>query len=587
MVSSWPRRTSDYSATERRILVRVFDKIEEQPAIAKHGQVMTKPHIVELIFDLCYYRANRDLRTFTLLDPGCGDGEFIVEAASRLVKSLPTLCDVESLESCLFGVEKDPELGKAAQARLVKVLELHGLNKKVARGMSQKWIKIGDFLEHNFSTNFDFVVGNPPYVRQEAIDKQSLATYRSQFNCFYDRADLYVAFLERGLELLGPTGLLGFICPNRFTRNRYGTKIRAMISGNFKVIHAIDLAQTSPFTPDVMAYPGIYVIGRGKTSSVNFVHMSSATAEDCQEVREAISKGKHSNLNGVRFHRYDDWFRGSDAWITESPIHLDIVRGIESRFDCLGSPESHTQVGIGVATGADKVFIVPDGFDEVERELLVPLATTECCRTGRLEWDGKQVISPFAGSDSSELIDLRKYPKAKKYFTRHEELLRNRNVGKRNVERWYRTIDRIYPELVHRPKLLIPDIKADGVVVLDKGELYPHHNLYYIVAEHWDLVALRTILRSSIAKFFVWTYGVRMRSNFLRFQAQYLRKIPVPNANKLHSRDIANLVSLDRESEVAAIDKVVGNIYGLTQLELDTIRGAMKAAPSLDTDESS
>lgn len=564
-------------------MVRVFQKIEQQPEIARHGQVMTKPHIVDLILDLSGYQPSADLSHLRLLDPGCGDGEFIVRAAERLLTSIGTPVRAAALGPCLLGIEKDPSLAEQARTRLVTVLCNHGVARATATRVSRQWIAEGNFLHHDLESAFDFIVGNPPYVRQEAMSKEDLASCRSDLRCFYDRADLYVAFLERGLSLLSPRGVLGFICPNRFTRNKYGTKIRNLITSEFQVRHTIDLAQASPFVPEVMAYPGIYIVGRGKTKSVDFFLMTQANPHECDEVRDVLyGERSESPQNGVRYHRYDEWFKGSSPWITESPAHLDIVRRIESQFACLGSTASKTKVGIGVATGADKVFIVPNDFPEVESDLLVPLVTTEDCRTGKLQWHGKAVINPFAGSESSKLIDFRDYPMARRYFERHKPQLTGRNVAKRNRSTWYRTIDRIYPQLIHQPKLLIPDIKADGVVVYDSGEYYPHHNLYFIVAEEWDLLALRTLLKSSIAKFFVWMYGVRMRSNFLRFQAQYLRRIPIPNWSSLSSKTISGLLAIDETADVDEIDRVVRPIYGLKTPELRMVREAMNPPASVD-----
>src|SRR3546814_1594882 len=67
-----------------------------------------------------------------------------------------------------------------------------------------------DFLLCSLSAMFDFVVGNPPYVRQERIPASLLAEYRRRYRTLYDRADLYVLFYERGLDLLAPGGRLGF-----------------------------------------------------------------------------------------------------------------------------------------------------------------------------------------------------------------------------------------------------------------------------------------------------------------------------------------------------------------------------------------
>ncbi len=557
-------------------MVRVFAKIDESPDIARHGQVMTKPHIVRLILDLSGYTADRPLQEMRFLEPSCGDGEFVIEAVRRLLASVDE-ADACSLGDSIRAVEKDDRLAEIARARIVELLVLERMNKRSAVSLAKKWIVTDDFLRADLPSDFDFVIGNPPYVRQEAMSQEDLDFCREQMTCFYDRADLYMAFLERGLRLLSDKGALAYICPNRFTRNRYGAPLRDMIATEYQVTHAIDLPNASPFVPEVMAYPGIYVIKRGKQGPVQFFTMKDATEAETDRVLaivEATSKDDSKSFrksNGVGYHRYDEWFGKGEPWATESPAHLAIVRKLEKQFPPLGSPESGTKVGIGVASGADRVFIVGPDFDQVEPELLVPLALARDCANGQLAWSGHSIINPFA-KNGRGLIDLDEYPRAKRYFESHSAQIKGRNVAKRSGDGWYRTIDRITPSLLKQPKLLIPDIKADSAIAYDKGTVYPHHNLYFITAEYWDLLALRTLIRSSIAKFFVWMYGVKMRGGFLRFQAQYLRRIPVPSPLSISDEAIAGLLAANETDDVKVIDAAAAVAYGIGSKELRVIQ---------------
>ena len=73
--------------------------------------------------------------------------------------------------------------------------------------------------------------------------------------------------------------------------------------------------------------------------------------------------------------------------------------------------------------------------------------------------------------------------------------------------------------------------------VLDTGGFYPHHNLYYVVSDKWDLEVLGGLLLSDIANLFVGAYCVKMRGGTYRFQAQYLRKIRVPAPDAVDARN--------------------------------------------------
>src|SRR5262249_25553887 len=169
-----------------------------------------------------------------------------------------------------------------------------------------------------------------------------------------------------------------------------------------------------------------------------------------------------------------------------------------------GADASGCRVGIGVATGADDVYIVTRDQTDVEQELLLPLVTTKDITTGRVRWQGNYLVNPFRRDGTGRLIDLNHYPKAKRDFESHKQRLARRNVGKRNPDGWYRTIDKVHDRWTDTPMVLIPDIKGSNLTIaLKEGSYYPHHNLYFVTSEYWDLRLLCAILRSDIARFFV------------------------------------------------------------------------------------
>ncbi len=174
-----------------------------------------------------------------------------------------------------------------------------------------------------------------------------------------------------------------------------------MIVSEFRLTEMIDLGDTSPFEPEVLAYPGIFVIRRGKTKAVSFVQMRSASEAECKSVVQELRRESGAE-GGVAIHRYADWFEGDEPWITESPEHLALIRRLEETLPTLGSEASGTRVGIGVATGADSIFIVDRHFDEVEPELLVPLAMTSDCLTGEVVW---RVVASSTPSNLAQPAD--------------------------------------------------------------------------------------------------------------------------------------------------------------------------------------
>jgi hypothetical protein len=174
------------------------------------------------------------------------------------------------------------------------------------------------------------------------------------------------------------------------------------------------------------------------------------------------------------------------------------------------------------------------------------------------------VINTFEDSDG--VINLEHYPKLNAYLEKHADKILERHVAKKNARGWFRTIDRVYPKYVTKPKLLIPDIAGANEVTFDPGNYYPHHNLYYVVSETWDLEVLGGLLSSKIALFFVWSYAVKMRGGYLRFQAQYLRRIRVPNPTEMDGCLKKEIKDAFRSRDFKRLDRLSLRAYGLKQL---------------------
>jgi hypothetical protein len=119
---------------------------------------------------------------------------------------------------------------------------------------------------------------------------------------------------------------------------------------------------------------------------------------------------------------------------------------------------------------------------------------------------------------------------------------------------------------VQKPKLLIPDIAGSNEVVLDEGRYHPHHNLYFVTSDRWDLEVLGGLLSSKVALFFVWSYAVKMRGGYLRFQAQYLRRIRLPLPDKVPAKLAEAMREGFRRRDFARVDELALKVYGLREL---------------------
>lgn len=212
--------------------------------------------------------------------------------------------------------------------------------------------------------------------------------------------------------------------------------------------------------------------------------------------------------------------------------------------------------------GADAVFFTRNA-EQVEPAHQLRLARPADVRTGQLIWGNQWLITPW---HQGKLVDLTQRPRLRDHLTAHRAQLAGRHVAKRNPEAWHRTIDKIDEQLYRQPKLYISDIKNTLFPVLDRGETYPDHNLYFITSDAWDLEILGGLLLSDIGTFFIACYGVRMRGGYLRMQAQYLRKIRVPAPTAITPLQADALRLAFRTRDVAAATAAAVQVYDIAHL---------------------
>src|ERR1035438_2443485 len=92
------------------------------------------------------------------------------------------------------------------------------------------------------------------------------------------------------------------------------------------------------------------------------------------------------------------------------------------------------------------------------------------------------------------------------------------------------------------------------------------HNLYYLISDVWDLEVLGGLLLSRVAQLFIEAYCVKMRGGTLRFQAQYLRRIRVPDPASLSAEVKDRLVQAFRSRDTDAATAAALDAYGIKDL---------------------
>ncbi|SES88734.1 Eco57I restriction-modification methylase domain-containing protein [Hymenobacter actinosclerus] len=549
------------------------------------GAVYTRAWVVELMLDLAGYAAPRNLVDARAVEPSVGQGAFLLPMVARLLTS----CRVQrrpwlDCRDSLRAYDVDATALKQCRRHVQQLLIEAGVCGPDAEALLNAWLVETDYLllvgrttghtsqlpglfDEPVAAGVDFVLGNPPYVRVESIPEAQNARYRHLFPTMRGRADLYVGFFEAALRQLRPNGVCAFICADRWMLNQYGESLRRYITTDFAVELLLEMHDAAAFEDTVSAYPAISLIRRASQGA-------AVVARATNELEQTPAAEIVACLNAIRLEatppgvlgltaaRVPEWFPAGRPWTRTTPTRTALLAYLEQHFEPLVSAATGTRVGIGIATGADAVFFTTTP-DLVEPAQQLRLARPADVRTGQLVWGGQWLLSPW---HRGKLIDLAHYPRLHAHLAAHRPQLAGRHVAKKNPQAWCRTIDKVDEPLYRRPKLYIPDIKNTLFPVLDQGETYPDHNLYFITSDHWDLEVLGGLLLSDLGTFFVECYGVRMRGGYLRMQAQYLRKIRVPAPAAILPPQADALRQAFRTRDVAAATVAAVAVYGIGHL---------------------
>jgi Eco57I restriction-modification methylase/TaqI-like C-terminal specificity domain len=553
-------------------LATAIEKLSSAAGTESRGAIFTRAEVVDFILDLAGYTEDQPLHEKRLLEPSFGGGDFLLPVVRRLLvawRSAKKHSSVlEDLGDTLRAVELHRETFHSTCIAVVSLLKREGIDEKTAMSLADRWLVQGDFLLARLDGQFDFVVGNPPYVRQELIPAALLSEYRNRYKTMYDRADIYIPFIERSLSLLANGGCMGFICADRWMKNRYGGPLRSLVANHFYLKIYVDMVDTPAFHSDVIAYPAITIISRQTPGATRIAHRPAIDRTSLAILANAL---RASNLPKEVGHVRElaSVTNGSEPWLLDSTDQMSLIRRLEKQFPSL--EEVGCKVGIGVATGADKAYIADFDSLDVEPDRKLRLVTTKDIVSGEVRWNGQGVINPFA--EGGGLVELRDYPRLRRYLVARREVIAGRHCAQKTPANWYRTIDRITPALALRPKLLIPDIKGEAHIVFERGELYPHHNLYYVTSDEWDLRALQAVMLSAVTRLFMATYSTKMRGGFLRFQAQYLRRIRIPQWADVSATLRTKLAEAATRRDFQACNRAAFELFGLSSEERSFLGG--------------
>jgi methylase of polypeptide subunit release factors len=539
---------------EENQLMYEVDKWEHSDT--EKGQIYTRPEVVNFMIDIMGLGGVTEFENIRVLEPSCGEGEFVVALVERFITQAKDRPSVKQLLGRILAIDLVGASVEIAKAKVKGLLARHDYSDDDIQLLLSDWFSVADFLLEDVERNFTHVIGNPPYVRVENIPRRLLDEYRRRYSTMTDRADLYIPFFEKSLSLMVDGGKLSFICTDRWTKNTYGKSLRQLIGDGYSLEVFIDLYGIDAFEQSVMTYPAITQITKNKNDQTVLVHGTLFTKIESDDIQRAIG-GEPSNYN-VR----KGIVKGPQPWLLGTPDLVALIRKLERQYPAL--EDAGCKVFIGAATGSNKIYVVDINSVDIEESRLLPVITANELKSGEINWKGKYLVNTY---DEEGVVFLDEYPKLSEYLNKHKPALCKRHVAKMDSSKWYKTIDRVYESRCKLQKLMIPDISNDPIAVYDKGDYHPNNSIYYICSDEWNLQALRVVLLSSITKLFISTYSTKIAHGYLRFQAQHLRKLRLPVWSSIDAslRDV--MIEASLSNNIGCFDSLTCEMYGLTKEE--------------------
>jgi len=424
---------------------------------------------------------------------------------------------------------------------------------------------------------YDYVVGNPPYVRVQNLPDSQKEMMESLYDSTTGNYDIYCPFYERGLDWLREdSGKLGYITPNQFMVTDYGEGMRQVLLDEARIEEVYDFRDSGVFE-DATNYPAIVILedepdeDNRRENEIRCVRVKADTDEDRdRELDSAI-------IEAVREHRgepgYSDEFidvfdfpqqklTGEDYWAMMPPEELQVFEKLESEQDAdIGDVTD--AVFQGIRTSANKVYIVdvldadriesedsgdtvtviPTGGSqeyEIETDLLRPFLEGDEVKRWRGDWGGLHVVHPYyaeetddgeleAGLYSQDYLE-ENLPLTWDFFLAHKDKLEGREGGrKEGKDDWY---GYIYPKNLGKfenPKIVQAHIATDATFMIDEPGTWYFTTAYGVLLtpEHRKITEEMACQLNSKALDFYFKHITTVKmGGFYEYRSQYVEKLP-------------------------------------------------------------
>jgi adenine-specific DNA methylase len=274
------------------------------------------------------------------LEPSCGDGIFIEALQTVAKRSAPSVT----------AIEIEPSEAAKSRRRLQATSRIKGsvLNR--------------DFLEWAIArlvkkdATFGAALGNPPFIRYQYLPEEAQARAEKLFKLlglpFTKHTNAWVPFVLASIALLRPGGRIGMILPAEIIHIAHAQALRAYFAAHCSKILVIDpeelwFEDTLQGAVIVFAEKKLNKDDRSYGVNITRVKGKSFLSIDPNEL---FNTAHFINGETVR----GKWTR---ALLNDS--ERDLIDNLRMRSN-VHSFETVASVDVGIVTGANKFFLVPD-----------------------------------------------------------------------------------------------------------------------------------------------------------------------------------------------------------------------------------
>lgn len=468
----------------------------EEIVMNKKCQVFTPENYVRELLDSVGYTHN--LYGKKILENSCGDGNILVVVVQRYIddcraNGLSRTRIKNGLEKDIYGFEIDGKQHKKCIRNLDEVLERNNI-KKVNWKIYKK-----DYLRWNENVEFQYIVGNPPYITYSELKKKEQLYVKNNFQtCVKGKFDYCYAFIEKSINYLATDGKMSYLIPSSIFKTVFGYNLRTFMSPYISEIK--DYTQVKIFNK-ALVKSSIMVLDKQRQQNVlSYRDMTLGTQIEIP-IEHLEEKWFFAEENEVGQRRFGDYFKVSHV----------------------------------VATLLNKAYVLPDGvYTEVdngyvcgnhtiEREVV---RSTETPRTLRYNKHEK-IIFPYT-YDENRLVRFadgefeRLYPEAAAYLNEFRDDLDKRQSD--NSARWYEYGRSQALSGMNSQKLLISTVVTNDVDVYElEQECIPYAGMYIVEKEdnnEYTLTDAIRILRSDEFKEYVFKVGIPISGKSVRITSK-------------------------------------------------------------------